>query len=111
MKRTLVLAAGLILVASSAWSQSRDTDSRRDWPDRRDDWDRRDRMMHDRDDDGPGSGARFFVRSGDTMLRVVCGERESTRACVDAALMMFDRVQSHQSTRPSPPPTTPPSSQ
>lgn len=53
------------------------------------------RAMHDdREDDGPGRNARFFVRSGDTLLRVVCGDRESTQACVDSALRMFDRVQS-----------------
>jgi hypothetical protein len=43
-------------------------------------------------------GARFFLRSGDTQLRVVCGNRESTQSCVDAALRMFDRVQSQQGT-------------
>jgi hypothetical protein len=52
-------------------------------------------MREDDDrDDRSGGNARFFVRSGDTQLRVVCGDRESTQACVDAALRIYDRVQS-----------------
>lgn len=58
--------------------------------------------MRDDDEEGRGSrdgrGARFFLRSGDTQLRVVCGNRESTQTCVDAALRMFDRMQSQQGT-------------
>jgi hypothetical protein len=68
-------------------------------------------------EDRYGRGARFLLRSGDTQLRVACGEEESTRACVDAAFTLFDRVQSQAraasgSPAPSSPvPTTPPSSQ
>jgi hypothetical protein len=49
------------------------------------------------------------VRSGDTQLRVVCSDRESTQACVDAALRMFDRVQSQPRAATSAPtaPATP----
>jgi hypothetical protein len=65
--------------------------------------------MRDHDgDDRPGGNAHFFVRSGDTQLRVVCSDRESTQACVDAALRMFDRVQSQPrgtSSTPTPPAT------
>ena len=113
MRKALILAAGLVLVAGSAWSQDssryRDDDGGRDWRESRHGYDRqgpdgdrdrwRGRIM--REDDGDdargdrqGRGARFFLRSGDTQLRIVCGDRESTQACVDAALRMFERVQS-----------------
>jgi hypothetical protein len=77
----------------------------------------RDDDDNDNDNSRSGRGARFFLRSGDTQLRVVCGDEESTRACVDAALSMFDRVQSQSrsttgsSTSPSPAPASPPSPQ
>jgi hypothetical protein len=132
MRKTLLLAVGLALVGTSAWSQTssrdRDDEPRARWHDGAGRWDRdrdgdRDRgdrfrrAMRDDDDndnDRSGRGARFFLRSGDTQLRVVCGDEESTRACVDAALSMFDRVQSQsRTTTGSPPPSspTPPSPQ
>ncbi|EIM27455.1 hypothetical protein [Microvirga lotononidis] len=111
MKTAFLLAAGLVCLATGALSQesSRDRDDagRGGWHDRRDGWDRdmdrrRGSMMRDDDEEGRGSrdgrGARFFLRSGDTQLRVVCGNRESTQTCVDAALRMFDRMQSQQGT-------------
>jgi hypothetical protein len=125
MRKTLLLAIGLALIGTSAWSQSSSRD-RDDYPrgrwhegagrwdrDRDDDRDgdrgeRSGRSMRDDDDrDRPGRGARFFLRSGDTQLRVVCGDGESTRACVDAALTMFDRVQSQARTTSSPTPSSP----
>lgn len=105
MRKVLLLAVGLALVGTSAWSQSSsrdDDDNRRDrWHDDYDRWDR-DRDERDErhgramrgDGDRSGRNARFFVRSGDTQLRVVCGDRESTQACVDSALRIFERVQS-----------------
>jgi hypothetical protein len=54
----------------------------------------------DNEDDHSGRGSRFSLRSGDTQLRVVCGSEESTQACVDAALRMFDRLQSEPRTTP-----------
>ncbi len=122
MRKALVLAAGLILVAGSAWSQSssrdRDEYDGRGWreyrpmdrDDRGGDRDRwRGHAMRHHDDDGEDRsdrGARFFLRSGDSQLRIVCGDRESTQACVDAALRLFDRVQSQQAA-PSRPPAAP----
>ena len=107
MQKAVILAAGLALLTTSALSQesSRDRDDfgRSGWRESRDGWDRdRDRrrgpMMRDDDEDDRGDrserGARFFLRNGDTQLRVVCGNRESTQSCVDAALRMFDRMQS-----------------
>ena len=116
MRKALILASGLVLVAGSAWSQDpsryRDDGGGRDWRESRHGYDRqghdgdrdrwRGRIMREDDDDGDdrqGRGARFFLRSGDTQFRVVCGDRESTQACVDAALRMFDRVQA----QPAPP--------
>ncbi|WP_052003479.1 hypothetical protein [Microvirga sp. BSC39] len=123
MRKALILAAGLVLLGTSAWSQSSsrddDDDRHRRWYDSRDRWDgdrdrgdrgerRRRAMRDDDDDDPPGGNAHFFVRSGDTQLRVVCSDRESTQACVDAALRMFDRVQSQPraaTSAPTPPAT------
>ena len=117
MRKALILAAGLVLVAGSAWGQGssrdRDDEDGGGWRETRHGYDRqgydhqaheggRDRMRgrimreddgDDARDDRQGRGARFFLRSGDTQLRIVCGDRESTQACVDAALRMFDRVQ------------------
>ncbi|QFU15500.1 hypothetical protein [Microvirga thermotolerans] len=106
MRKVLILAAGFALLGTSAMSQpmsrDRDDDPRGRWYDGSSRWDRdRDRgdmrgwTMHDDDDREhrrPG-GSRFFVRSGDAQLRVVCGDRESMQACVDSALRLFDRVQ------------------
>jgi hypothetical protein len=143
MRKALVLGLGLALVGTAAWSQSSSQDgygwsrdgygsSRNDYTSSRDDyghhdrWHRRsDRWDRNRDDDRgggmgdddrPGRGARFFLRSGDSQLRIVCGNRDSTQACVDAALRLFDRVQSQarpgsSSPSSSGPATTPPSAQ
>ena len=124
MRKTLILAVGLALIGTSAWSQTssrdRDDEPRGRWHDGSGRWDRdRDhdrggrygRIMRDDDDDNDrsGRGARFFLRSGDTQLRVVCGDEESTRAWVAAPLSMFDRVQSRARTPPgtSPSPAPP----
>ncbi|WP_114946932.1 hypothetical protein [Microvirga calopogonii] len=124
MKNALILAVGLAFFATGAVSQEssrdRDDSGRGGWSGRHDEWDRaRDRsrgpMMRDDDEDWgrpDAQGARFFLRSGDTQLRVVCGSRESTQACVDAALRLFDRMQSQQGaatrTPSAPAPTQPP---
>jgi hypothetical protein len=129
MRTTIVMAAGLALIATSAMGQSSSRD-RPDWDGRdgydQSDWrdvpryDRGGRRGDDRSDDDrgpamrmettrPGTGARFFLRSGDTRLGVVCDARESTRSCVDAALTLFDRLRSQQGATPSapPPPSAP----
>jgi hypothetical protein len=116
MQKILILAAGLALVATSAYSQtsSRDRDDygREEWRESRGGWDQDDDRRRGRghhDDDRSASGAHFFIRSGDAQLRVVCGGRESTQACVDAALRMFDRVQAQQGAAPRSP-SSPPAS-
>ena len=118
MRKAFLLAAGFLVLATGAWAQesSRDRDDfdRGGWRENREGWDRdQDRrrgpmmMREDRDDsDWWERGARFFLRSGDTQLRIVCGNRESTQSCVDAALRMFDRLQSQTNARP-PASTTP----
>lgn len=112
MRKAFLLAAGFLVLATGAWAQesSRDRDDfdRGGWRENREGWDRdQDRrrgpmmMREDRDDsDRSERGARFFLRSGDTQLRIVCGNRESTQSCVDAALRMFDRLQSQTNARP-----------
>ena len=136
MRKALILGLGLALVGTAAWSQSssRDDDysSRGEYGSSRGDyghhdrwhgggsrWDRNqdeDRASRMQDDERPGRGARFFLRNGDAQLRIVCGNRDSTQACVDAALRLFDRVQSQGRTgggspSSSGPATTPPSAQ
>jgi hypothetical protein len=58
------------------------------------------RDHHDDDDDyrGHSRAARFVLRSGEARMAVRCDDRESMRACVDAALTMFDRVRTQQGT-------------
>lgn len=114
MHKTLVLAAGLALAATSAWSQSSSRD--RDDYDYRDarggppDWDgTRGRPTRGDEGDRRSGGARFFVRVGDASVAVTCDERESMRACVDTALSMFDRFRLQQGT-PTPSSPTPPGS-
>ncbi|CAH1654836.1 Eukaryotic translation initiation factor 4B [Hyphomicrobiales bacterium] len=67
-----------------------DRDEQRDW--RSSMHEMRDHERGDQDMSGGGSG--FLIRSGDIRLAVRCGDRETMRSCVDAALMLFDRVQS-----------------
>ena len=117
MRHAILFAAGLVVLATAASAQSssrdRDEDGRGgDWREGRSwdrDWDhhRRGGRPMRGDDDEPGRGARFFLRSGDTQIRVVCDQRESTRACVDAALTMFDRVRSQQGAAGSATPASP----
>jgi hypothetical protein len=122
MQKIIIFAAGLVLVATSAFGQSssreREDFGRGGWHDEREgsergrdfgDWRRRAMRDGDSDHGSSGSGSRFLLRSGDTQLRVVCGDREPTRTCVDAALLMLERVQSQQgsSSRPSAPPNAP----
>lgn len=123
MRKALIIAAGLAVVALPAWSQgySRDRDGydHRDWHDGRssgqqdsndrggrsmgqqssnDRDDRDDHSMRDNRQSGAGGSARFVLRSGDTRLGVRCDENETMRACVDAALTLFDRVRSQANT-------------
>jgi len=147
MFKTSLIAAGMALIASSAWSQSswRDSPDRSDQPgydrgdwrgggryggaERRGGWsgDREESMRGDRGgerrggwsgdgedsmrggrDDPVGRGARFTLQTGDWRLSVACDPRETTRACVDSALTLFDRVRSQQGAAPGSAPAPPP---
>ena len=132
MRKTIILAAGLALLASSALGQGssrdRDDDDRRGWgEDRRDGGQDRDEMrgrssmrhemrsrsMRDDEEGGPSRPARFVLRSGDARMAVRCDDRESMRTCVDAALTLFDRVRTQGATTAAPAtvaPTTAPAS-
>jgi hypothetical protein len=115
MRKAIILAAGLALVTTSALGQGswrdRDDDDRRGWrEDRREGRDRdenRGRAMrdhHDDDHEGRSRAARFVLRSGDARMAVRCDDRESMRACVDAAMTLFDKVRTQQgSTSPTSP--------
>ena len=111
MRKALLMAFALALSASSAQAQGRDRDRDDD-----DGWKRDHREYghgSDWDDDhewrdehrgrfGRGGGARFFVQSGETRLRIVCDSGESMRNCVDAALTLLDRAKQAGSAAPSP---------
>jgi len=111
MRKAILFAIGLSLAASAAHAQSSRRDDRDDgWRSDRREWrddrggdrydDRRGRSMA-MDSQG-GRGARFMVRIGDARIRVACDPGETMRNCVDAALLLFDRVrQAAPSTSPS----------
>jgi hypothetical protein len=121
MRKTLLIAVGLVLAAATAQAQGSRRDDRDGdrWRDDRREW-REDRGGRDHDDDGwrerhslkgHGGGARFMLRSGDTRLGVVCDTGESMRSCVDAALALFDKVRQTAPSGPTstaPPSTSPP---
>ena len=97
MRKALLLATAVAMSASVAQAQGRDRDRdddddsyRREYRDERE----RDRGDHHRwhHRGGYGGGARFFIRSGETRLGVVCDRGESMRNCVDAALTLFDKI-------------------
>jgi len=110
MRKALLMAFALAVSASSAQAQGRDGDRDDD-----DGWKRDHREYRhgrDRHDDdewgeehrgrfGRGGGARFFVRSGETRLGIVCDPGESMRNCVDAALTLLDRAKQVGSAAPS----------
>jgi hypothetical protein len=96
MKKALVVAAGLMLIALPALSQS-STDT----GDRDRSYDRRDRddleeLLRGIGDDGSGSrlrrGAGFLLRSGDATVAVRCDPQENMRACVDATTTLLERA-------------------
>jgi len=95
MKKALLVASGLMLVALPAFSQSSDEPE-----DRGSSYSRRDRDLEDllRGLDGgigrggPARGAGFLLRSGDATLAVRCDPRDSMRACVDAATTLIERA-------------------
>ena len=124
MRMSIVLAIGAALLATSASAQTRGD---------RDDYGRGDRGWSRDSDDrggggmrsrsyeesgssmrsqgagsqgGAGGSARFFLRSGDSRLAVRCDDRESMRSCVDAALIMFDRVKAQAGTAGAASPST-----
>src|SRR3954467_10013863 len=95
MQKMLIALGALTVLASPAlsqnWSRWDDRDSsdhedrgrsKRDYP-----------RWHDMDDNhGSGRGARFMVRSGDSVVAVRCDGSESMRSCVDATLTLLERV-------------------
>ena len=95
MRKVLVVAAGLAMVTSSAFSQSSD-----DTSERGSSYSRRDRDLDDllRGIDGEmgrgaaSRGASFLLRSGDATVAVRCDPRDTMRACVEATTILLDRA-------------------
>jgi hypothetical protein len=69
-------------------------------------WDRGFRRMHGMME--RSRGAVFALRRGDNHLFIKCSDEESTRACVDAASALLDKVGSGAATTPTPTPTPTP---
>jgi hypothetical protein len=94
MKKALLAAAGLMLVALPAFSQSSD-----DTGDRGSSYNRRDDLVEllrgldggEMERGRPSRGAGFLLRAGDATLAVRCDPRDSMRACVDAATTLLER--------------------
>ena len=120
MRKLIIVAAGMALIATSAWNRlpretpptaaigtgmNKGIGTRAAMVEAVAGTVIADIEMRESDDEDQATGARFVLRSGDTRLSVVCASRESTRTCVDAALMLFDRVRSQQGGTAS---TTPP---
>jgi hypothetical protein len=128
MRKALLIAASLTLVVTNAaLSQSRDEDSRpssrswdyRDGSDRRgwreergggQDWERKPAMATR--SGGEMGSARFRIRSGDASVVVRCGDDEPMKACVEATMMLLDKLRSMpapaaSSTPSSAPPASP----
>src|SRR5215218_2281193 len=110
MRKALLMAFALALSASSAQAQGRDRDRGDDDGWKIDHREYREGRGLDDDDErreehrgrfGRGGGARFFVRSGETRLGIICDSGESMRNCVDAALTLLDRAKQASSAEPS----------
>lgn len=113
MNKAIVLAFALAAAASPAFAQGQGSfrsDDQDGYSARRGggggSW-REDRGSRERDGDRgrnisdderssrrPTGGASFMVRSGDARVAVRCDAGESMRACVDATLILLERVRS-----------------
>jgi hypothetical protein len=114
MRKALLFVVVLALSGSAAQAQGRDRDDDDDasWGDHREYRDERGRHRED-DENWRGDragrfgrragGARFFIRSGETRLGVVCSAEESMRNCVDAALNLLSRARQAGSEAPPAP--------
>ena len=117
MNKAILIAAGLILATAPAFAQGHSRSDDRDRYSDRDDRGDRDRgswRHHMDDDDDRGErrsrGARFMMRTGDSMIDVRCDPGESMRSCVDATMTLMDRVRSlpPATTNPGTGPASPP---
>ncbi len=103
MRIATITALGLILASSSAWAQSgyndrsrgdgyQDQSERTTGDSYRHHWERGGDQNDDHSNEGKSRhtrGASLYLKSGDKEFRVDCGDDDSTRECVDAAMLMF----------------------
>jgi hypothetical protein len=105
MRIATITALGLVLASSSAWAQSTYSDSSRNDGYRTQDqsertggdsyrhhWERGGGQNDDHSSYGKTRhtrGASLYLKNGDKEFRVDCGDDDSTRECVDAAMLMF----------------------
>ena len=110
MKKALVVAAGLMLIALPALSQSSSDSGDRDRSYDRRDRDNLEEFLRGIGDDGPGHrlrrGAGFLLRSGDATVAVRCDPQETMRACVEATTTLLERARA--ALPPGGTPPTPP---
>ena len=112
MKKALVIAAGLMLIALPALSQSSTETEAGDRSYDRRDRDELEELLRGLDDGPSGRrlsrGAAFLLRSGDATVVVRCDPRETMRACVEATTTLLERARS--ALPPAGTPGTPPPS-
>ena len=99
MRKSLLVAAGLMLIAMPALSQSpMDTEDHSRSYDRRDRDDLEELLSGIGGGGGGGVGNRlrrgagFLLRSGDATVAVRCDPQENMRACVDATTTLLERA-------------------
>ena len=132
MNRTFLIVAGSLLLAAPAIAQPAERSY--DQPDRgsatsdhegdgwrsrggdeaRGRWSENERGARNGDQErgmrrggGRGRGAKFVIKSGDTLIRVKCDAQESMRACVDAVTTLMERSRGMTGTTPVAPPPPP----
>ncbi len=92
------------------WGGHRSHHAWRSDRDHGDDHDKHDKKRHKKSHSG--DGAKFVMKHGDKEFRVNCGDNDTTRECIDAALVLFREVlkaphmaaaaESSESTSPTP---------
>lgn len=117
MRIATITALGLVLASSSVWAQSTYNDNSRNDGHRYQDqsertggdayrhhWERGGGQNDDQSSYGKTRhtrGASLYLKNGDKEFRVDCGDDDSTRECVDAAMLLFREMHGVTGTSPS----------